>query len=130
MVDSKINRKIYEYIDYLMPKNLVIEYWIGVMVEPARDIVYDEKKDDIRIITVWNEDSGANIFRIYMPNYWDTDTARSKECFEMSPFVSFNNNIGEELCHMFGKLYHEPLKQWIKDRCSKEIPFEIKSIRE
>ena len=61
------------------------------------------------------------LFVIYMPEYWSEDTQEGLNMKEKSPILRLENDFEDKLSSMFGTMWHEPMKEFIKDNFNIEI---------
>jgi len=113
---------IYDYIDDLMPKETRIEY-----SDPDEDgdLYHGDKptKKTTAISVYQNDGDYNNMFRIYLPNYWN----KGVDLIEKSPLISFYKPYSRELNDMFGTLWHEPFKMWFKHNFPELSDIDIKT---
>jgi len=64
-----------------------------------------------------------NILMIYFEEYW-ADTVEGKRAKEKSPILVVEKNYEDNLNNNFGNLWHEPMKEFVKNN----LGIEIKSI--
>ena len=60
------------------------------------------------------------LFVIYMPEYW-SDTLEGLNMKEKSPSLRLEKDLEDKLSSMFGTMWHEPMKKFIKDNFNIEI---------
>ena len=113
---------IYDYIDDLMPQERRVEY-----SDPDEDgDLYhgDRPTNKTTAISVYRNDGDySNMFRIYLPNYWN----KGVDLIEQSPIISFYKPYSSKLNTMFGKLWHEPFKMWFKHNFPELSDIDIKT---
>ena len=61
-----------------------------------------------------------SLFIIYMPEYW-SDTLKGLNMKEKSPSLRLEIDLDDKLSSMFGSMWHEPMKKFIKDNFNIEI---------
>lgn len=61
-----------------------------------------------------------SLFIIYMPEYWN-DTLEGLNMKEKSPSLRLEIDLEDKLSSMFGSMWHEPMKKFIKDNFNIEI---------
>jgi hypothetical protein len=62
-----------------------------------------------------------SLFIIYMPEYWSTDTKEGLEMVKKSPTLRLEIDLENKLNSLFGKMWYEPMKKFIKDNFNIEI---------
>ena len=61
------------------------------------------------------------LFVIYMPEYWSEDTQEGLNMKEKSPILRLENDFERHLTNMFGKIWEEPMKRFVKNNFDIEI---------
>lgn len=61
------------------------------------------------------------LFVIYMPEYWSEDTQEALNMREKSPILRLENDFERHLTNMFGKIWEEPIKKFVKHNFDIEI---------
>ena len=114
---------IYDYINDLMPEEFRAEY--GDPDEDGDLYHGDEPTTKTTAISVYQNEGDYNLmFRIYLPNYWN----KGVDLIEQSPFISFYKPYSSKLNTMFGKLWHEPFKIWVKHNIPEISDIDIKTV--
>jgi hypothetical protein len=62
-----------------------------------------------------------SLFIIYMPEYWSIDTKEGLKMVEKSPSLKVEIDLENKLNSLFGKMWYEPMKKFIKDNFNIEI---------
>ena len=62
-----------------------------------------------------------SLFAIYMPEYWSTDTKEGLKMVEKSPSLKVEIDLENKLNSLFGKFWHEPMKNFVKNNFGVEI---------
>lgn len=65
--------------------------------------------------------SYKTLFVIYLPEYWSEDTQSGLDMKEKSPILRLENDIEEHLTNMFGNMWHEPMKNFVKNNFNVQI---------
>lgn len=65
-----------------------------------------------------------NIFYIYFEEYWYTDSPQGQKKISESPILKLEKDYENHLNSNFGNLWHEPMKEFVKNN----FGIEIKSI--
>ena len=122
--EARMFNVIYDYIEDLMPEERRIEY-----SDPDEDgDLYhgDKRTNKTTAISVYQNDGDYSlIFRIYLPNYWN----KGVDLIEKSPLISFYKTYSKKLNNMFGKLWHEPFKMWIRHNIPELSDIDIKTFK-
>jgi hypothetical protein len=87
------------------------------------DQVYMQKVSDGGDEGVWilmNHDYD-NIFYIYFEEYWYTGSPKGQKKISESPILNIEKNYENHLTNMFGKLWHEPMKEFVKNNFNVQI---------
>ena len=120
--EARMFNLIYDYINDLMPEETRVEY-----SDPDEDgDLYhgDKRTNKTTAISVYRNDGDySNMFRIYLPNYWN----KGVDLIEQSPIISFYKPYSSKLNTMFGKLWHEPFKMWFKHNFPELSDIDIKT---
>jgi hypothetical protein len=90
------------------------------------DTVIVQKEEEVGDEGVWllmDITDYDNILMIYFEEYW-ADTVEGKRAKEKSPILVVENNYEDNLNSNFGNLWHEPMKEFVKNN----FGIEIKSI--
>ena len=106
-------------------QNLKIFHMITGYIEEMIDLdqVYMQKGEDIGDEGVWilmNYDYD-NIFYIYFEEYWYTGSQQGQKKISESPILNIEKNYENHLTNMFGKLWHEPMKEFVKNNFNVQI---------
>ena len=108
---------IYDYIDDMMPKDFRVDF----SEDNDRSENRTPKTDSIK---VYEEGGGYMLlFSIYLPNYWNNRS----DLVEQSPMISFYNVYSKKFDTMFGKLWYEPFKMWIRHNIPEISDIDIKT---
>jgi hypothetical protein len=60
-------------------------------------------------------------FFIFMPEYWSNETEEGKKIISESPLLRIEKDYENHLTNMFGKLWHEPMKEFVKNNFNVQI---------
>lgn len=114
---ARMFNRMYDYIDDMMPKDFRVEF--------SEDNDRSENKTpNTDSIIIYEENGGYMLlFSIYLPNYWSIN----RDMVEKSPMVSFYAPYSRKLNDMFGKLWHEPFKMWVKHNIPEISDIDIKT---
>ena len=120
--EARMFNLIYDYINDLMPEEFRTEY--GDPDEDG-DLYYGDKPTNkTTAISVYRNDGDySNMFRIYLPNYWN----KGIDLIEKSPLISFYKPYSRELTSTFGPLWHDPFKMWFKHNFPELSDIDIKT---
>lgn len=87
------------------------------------DQVYMQKSSNGGDEGVWilmNHDYD-NIFYIYFEEYWYTGSPQGQKKISESPILKLEKDYENHLTNMFGKFWHEPMKNFVKNNFGVEI---------
>jgi hypothetical protein len=87
------------------------------------DQVYMQKSSNGGDEGVWilmNHDYD-NIFYIYFEEYWYTGSTQGQKKISESPILKLEKDYENHLTNMFGKFWHEPMKNFVKNNFGVEI---------
>ncbi len=62
-----------------------------------------------------------DIFYIYFEEYWYTGSQQGQKKISESPILNLEKNYENHLTNMFGKLWHEPMKEFVKNNFNVQI---------
>jgi hypothetical protein len=60
-------------------------------------------------------------FVIYMPEYWSEDTQEGLNMKSKSPILRLEKDFEKHLTNMFGRIWEEPMKSFVKNNFNIEI---------
>ena len=61
------------------------------------------------------------IFHIYFEEYWYTDTPQGQKKISESPILTLEKDYENHLTNMFGNMWHEPMKNFVKNNFNVQI---------
>lgn len=121
--NEHIFNEMYKFIVELIPVSTQLEFYSDEISEHT-----DYLMDDTEKIVAYIDDDYDSIFRIYMPIYWDSIMADNRKKIEESPILSLENEYSDKLNALFGEMWHEPMRKYIKDYFPELADIKIKTI--
>lgn len=121
---ERINKKIYEFIDGMMPSSgLIFEFRVDDQYDKVIKWGENYLTDSTTCVSVYTDDFDS-VFKIYLPNYWEIGHPQ----IDRSPMLVLENNISDPLDSLFGSRWHKPMIDWLKSNFDEIKDIEIKTV--